>query len=140
MSERWTEELAAAITVCDAEGRIVEMNAESARTFAEDGGRALLGRNVLDCHPEPARRKLEELLVTRETNVYTIEKNGRKKLVYQAPWFGRGSSEASSSWSCRSPSRSRTSSGAEAPAVAELLAAAGRGRARRGNERPSGDV
>jgi transcriptional regulator with PAS, ATPase and Fis domain len=90
LSERWTEDLAAAITVCDAEGRIVEMNAESARTFAEDGGRALLGRNVLDCHPEPARRKLEELLVTRETNVYTIEKNGRKKLVYQAPWFEKG--------------------------------------------------
>ena len=90
LSERWTEELAAAITVCDAEGRIVEMNAESERTFAEDGGRALLGRNVRDCHPESARRKLEELLVTRETNVYTIEKNGRKKLVYQAPWFEKG--------------------------------------------------
>jgi PAS domain S-box-containing protein len=90
LNARWVEELGAAITVCDAEGRIVEMNAESARTFAGDGGRALLGRSVLDCHPEPARRKVEELLVTRETNVYTIEKDGRKKLVYQAPWFEKG--------------------------------------------------
>ncbi len=90
MSERWAEELATAITVCDADGRIVAMNEESARVFAEDGGRALLGRSVLDCHPEPARRKLEQLLATRETNVYTIEKNGRKKLIYQAPWFEKG--------------------------------------------------
>ena len=90
MSERWAEELAAAITVCDAEGRIVEMNAESGRVFAEDGGRALLGRSLLDCHPEPARRTIEELLAKRETNVYTIEKNGRKKLIYQTPWFEKG--------------------------------------------------
>ncbi len=90
MSERWAEELAAAITVCDADGRIVAMNEESARVFAEDGGRALLGRSVLDCHPELARRKLEQLLATRETNVYTIEKNGRRKLIYQTPWFEEG--------------------------------------------------
>lgn len=90
MSGRWTEELGAAITVCDAEGRILEMNAESALAFAEDGGRALLGHSLLDCHPEPARRKVEELLATRRTNVYTVEKNGRRRLVYQAPWFEKG--------------------------------------------------
>ncbi len=90
MSERWAEELSAAITVCDAEGRIVEMNAESARVFAEDGGRARVGRSLLECHPESARRRVEELLAKRETNVYTIEKNGRKKLIYQTPWFEKG--------------------------------------------------
>jgi hypothetical protein len=26
----------------------------------------------------------------RRTNVYTIEKNGAKKLIYQAPWFRDG--------------------------------------------------
>jgi len=37
-----------------------------------------------------ASRTIEELLAKRETNVYTIEKNGRKKLIYQTPWFEKG--------------------------------------------------
>jgi hypothetical protein len=27
---------------------------------------------------------------TQQTNVYTIEKNGVKKLIYQAPWYEEG--------------------------------------------------
>ena len=27
---------------------------------------------------------------TQQTNVYTIEKNGVRKLIYQAPWFQDG--------------------------------------------------
>jgi hypothetical protein len=44
----------------------------------------------LDCHPEPARLLLQELIATQKTNVYTVEKNGVKKLVYQAPWYENG--------------------------------------------------
>jgi hypothetical protein len=40
----------------------------------------------LDCHPEPARTKLADMLEARVTNVYTIEKNGMHKLIYQVPW------------------------------------------------------
>ena len=83
----WVKELNAAVTVCNREGVALEMNDRAALTHAKDGGRALLGTNLLDCHTEPARSRLVELLQTRRTNAYTIEKDGEKKLIYQAPWF-----------------------------------------------------
>ncbi|MGB8959188.1 MAG: hypothetical protein WCC00_09310, partial [Candidatus Aminicenantales bacterium] len=46
--------------------------------------------NVLDCHPEPSRSKLKGMMAERRTNVYTIQKNGRRKLIYQAPWHKDG--------------------------------------------------
>ena len=86
----WVEQFAGAITVCDPAGVILEMNAKAADTFREQGGKGLIGANLLDCHPEPARAKTRELLDTRRTNIYTIEKRGVKKLVYQAPWHQDG--------------------------------------------------
>jgi transcriptional regulator with PAS, ATPase and Fis domain len=86
----WIGEFPAAITVCDRNGILLEMNDKAARTFEADGGRALIGSNMLACHPEPARTAAADLLATREKNVYTIEKNGVKKLIYQSPWFRNG--------------------------------------------------
>ena len=86
----WIREFPAAITVCNAEGILLEMNDKAAKTFESDGGYKLLGSNMLDCHPEPARTKTERLLTAREKNVYTIEKNGVKKLIYQSPWYKDG--------------------------------------------------
>jgi len=83
----WVDDFPAAVTVCDAQGRIIEMNAKAAASFAADGGSKLIGANVLDCHPEPARTKLKEIMDNRQTNVYTIEKRGVRKLICQAPWF-----------------------------------------------------
>jgi len=82
----WVREFPGAVTVCDRDGIILEMNDRAAQSFASDGGRELIGRNVLDCHPEPARTQLATLLATGASNVYTIEKNGVKKIIYQAPW------------------------------------------------------
>jgi transcriptional regulator with PAS, ATPase and Fis domain len=91
MSEHeWIKEFPAAITVCDAEGIILEMNDKAAKTFEKDGGYKLVGSNMLDCHPDPARGKVERLLAAHEKNVYTIEKNGVKKLIYQSPWYKEG--------------------------------------------------
>ncbi len=91
MADRsWTSQFPGAVTVCDRDGVILEMNDKSVEVFASDGGRALIGKSVLDCHPEPARSKLAALLASGGTNVYTIEKNGVKKLIYQAPWFRAG--------------------------------------------------
>ena len=86
----WIKEFPASITVCDEGGVILEMNDKAAMTFEKDGGRKLIGSNMLDCHPEPARTKTEHLLAAREKNVYTIEKNGIKKLIYQSPWYRNG--------------------------------------------------
>ena len=83
----WIKEFPGSVTVCDADGMMIEMNDKAAQTLEKDGGRALIGKNVLDCHPEPARSKLAGLLQERRRNIYTIEKNGVKKLIYQSPWY-----------------------------------------------------
>lgn len=84
------EEFPGAVTLCDADGVIRYMNRRAAEVFKADGGRGLIGSNVLDCHPEPSRSKVERMLRTGETNVYTIEKNGVHKLIYQAPYSRDG--------------------------------------------------
>jgi transcriptional regulator with PAS, ATPase and Fis domain len=86
----WVQEFPAAITVCDSQGTILAMNAKSCSTFEKDGGANLIGTNVLACHPEPARAKLGALLKSGSPNVYTIEKAGIKKLIYQSPWYKDG--------------------------------------------------
>ncbi len=83
----WVKEFPAAITVCDPDGVIIEMNDKAALTFQDDGGRALIGKNVFDCHPEPARSQLSGMMKMRQRNVYTIEKNGVKKIIFQSPWY-----------------------------------------------------
>ena len=86
----WVREFCGAVTVCDCEGIIVAMNDKSARTFEADGGRALIGKNLLDCHPEPSRTMVAGLLADPRVNAYTIEKRGIRKLIYQAPWYENG--------------------------------------------------
>jgi hypothetical protein len=86
----WIKEFPGSVTVCDPDGVILEMNDRAALTFAQDGGYGLIGSNLLDCHPAPAREKLEALMASRAKNVYTIEKKGIKKLIYQSPWYKDG--------------------------------------------------
>jgi PAS domain-containing protein len=86
----WTEEFPGGVTVCDRHGVITQMNDKSARIFEADGGRALVGRNLLDCHPEPSRSLVADLLANPRVNAYTIEKRGLRKLIYQAPWYCDG--------------------------------------------------
>jgi transcriptional regulator with PAS, ATPase and Fis domain len=83
----WTNGIDFAITVCDKNGVITHMNDKSIKTFENDGGAKLIGTNVLDCHPEPSRTQLSGMLQTEKKNVYTIEKNGKKKLIYQTPYY-----------------------------------------------------
>lgn len=86
----WIKEFPGAITICDPKGILLDMNDKAAATFAEDGGRALIGTSMLECHPEAARSKTEALLASETKNVYTIEKNGVRKLIYQSPWYRNG--------------------------------------------------
>lgn len=86
----WIEGLPVAITVTDAAGTIVGMNAKSKETFAADGGAALLGTSLFACHPEPALTKTKNLYRRQAANHYTIRKAGRKKIIHQVPWFKDG--------------------------------------------------
>jgi hypothetical protein len=91
MSEHlWIKSFPGAITVCDTAGIVLEMNEAACEGFRKDGGEKLIGTNLLDCHPEKARIQLEGLMVKQQANVYTIEKHGKKKLIYQTPWYQDG--------------------------------------------------
>jgi PAS domain S-box-containing protein len=88
--EAWIKEFPGSITVTDTAGIILEMNDKACKTFEKYGGNALIGKNMLDVHPEPARTKVADMLKNKTANSYTIEKNGIKKIVYQSPWFQQG--------------------------------------------------
>jgi transcriptional regulator with PAS, ATPase and Fis domain len=81
----WTNEVPIAITVTDSDGIITEMNPASIATFAADGGAKLIGSDVLACHPEPSRTKLAAMYKAQQPNHYTIQKNGKKKIIHQIP-------------------------------------------------------
>jgi transcriptional regulator with PAS, ATPase and Fis domain len=80
----WSDDFDGSVTVCDLEGKIVYINKVA------DKGRNLLGSNLLDCHPEPSRSKLVEMLKTPTYNTYTTEKNGIRRMVHQTPHFTNG--------------------------------------------------
>jgi len=90
MNFDWAKEVPYAVTICDAAGIILDMNDRSVEVFAGDGGRTLIGTNLLACHPEPSRSKVVELLREQRSNIYTIEKKGIKKMIVQTPWYDNG--------------------------------------------------
>ncbi len=89
--ENWSNELPfVAITVCDKDGKILDMNQRSQMTFAKSGGKDLIGKSLFDCHPQRAQEMIKHLMNSESTNTYTIEKEGVKKLIYQTPWYQDG--------------------------------------------------
>ncbi len=90
MSSGWVKELPFAVTVTDRTGNIIEMNDSSIETFKKYGGNSLIGKNIADIHTNRACKKITEIVETKTANSYTIEKNGVKKLIYQAPWYQNG--------------------------------------------------
>ncbi|MDE6133990.1 MAG: PAS domain-containing protein [Muribaculaceae bacterium] len=80
----WAWGMNCAITVCDADCRIVYMNKRSRETFAAHGD--LIGHNLLDYHPERAIEIIRRLLNNGGQNCYTIEKNNVRKMIFQTAW------------------------------------------------------
>jgi PAS domain S-box-containing protein len=100
---KWVKGFPGAVTVCDKDGRIIEMNEAAVEAFAKEGGEKLIGTNVLDCHPEPSRSKLKKMIEEGRTNVYTIQKKGRKNSSTRRRGSRAGVPRASSSYRSRSP-------------------------------------
>ncbi len=82
----WLERLPCSVTVCDRNYTILYLNERSAEVNAKDGGKALVGRSLLDCHPPEAQEKLRKVMMSGRPNIYTIEKNGVKKMILQCHW------------------------------------------------------
>ncbi|MDR0972211.1 MAG: PAS domain S-box protein [Bacteroidales bacterium] len=88
--ESWADEMPfVAITITDKEGKIIDMNKRSRATF-EKNKESLIGKNIIDCHPPKAQEIIKEMMSSNQTNAYTIEKEGVKKLIYQTPWYEKG--------------------------------------------------
>jgi transcriptional regulator with PAS, ATPase and Fis domain len=90
MNSKWVREFPAAITVCDTDGIITEMNGKAADVFKDDGGYDMIGKNLFSCHTAASNDKIKQIMNEQKPNVYTIEKHGKKKLIYQSPWFENG--------------------------------------------------
>jgi transcriptional regulator with PAS, ATPase and Fis domain len=88
--QNWSKFFPAAITVTDEKGIITDMNDVSITGYQKDGGAKLIGSNAIDCHKEPSLSKVKKMYENHTLNVYTITKNGKKKLIYQAPYFVDG--------------------------------------------------
>lgn len=79
-----------AMIVSDKEGTIIYLNEKAVSNYAKEGGRALIGKNLKDCHKPSSNETIRRISETGMTNVYTIEKKGKKKIVYQTPWHENG--------------------------------------------------
>lgn len=69
------------ITVCDKQATVIYQNIRSIETFSD-----VRGKSLFECHPPHAAEKIRQMLQDGTPNAYTIEKNGKKKIIYQTPW------------------------------------------------------
>lgn len=90
MESAWADGLKASILVCDEQGKILAMNATAEAQYAKEGGRALVGRNLRDCHSAESNEKIARLIAEQKPNHYTITKGGRRRMIHQMPWFHEG--------------------------------------------------
>lgn len=86
----WAKTFPAAITVADAQGIIIEMNEAAAAMHKNSGGFGLIGKNIMGCYNPGSRAKIRKIMETGSSNIYSITKNGKKQLVYQAPFHKDG--------------------------------------------------
>ena len=84
----WAREMDCAITVCDAEARIIDMNDASRRINSPDSD--IIGHNLRQYHPPRAIAIIDRLLSEGGYNAYTISKRGQRKMIYQAAWRQNG--------------------------------------------------
>lgn len=75
------------VVICDTDHRIIYMNPAGAKAQAKHGGRALVGRSLLDCHSPESREKIKrvaEWFARSEENniVHTFRDPKRNKDVY----------------------------------------------------------
>lgn len=89
MLPEWIDMPECAVTICDADCKIIFMNRRSRETFAEGTDR-LIGANLLDCHSPRSREIIRRLLSEGGSNTYTIRKRGIRKMIYQSRWLTSG--------------------------------------------------
>lgn len=84
----WAKGMNCAVTVADINGTIVYMNDKARETYKKHGD--LIGKNLYDCHSERSQEIIRHIMATGGANVYTIEKHGVHKVIYQTAWTKDG--------------------------------------------------
>ncbi len=84
---QWAIGMNCAVTVVDRDCKIIFMNDRSKATFASRGGGDLIGHNIMDYNNERSQTIIRRLLAEGGSNVYTISKEGQRKLIYQTVWL-----------------------------------------------------
>ena len=79
------KEINVAVTISDNDGNVVYQNDSSVGVNGD-----VRGKNMMGCHNERSQQIIKHLLNDAATNVYTISKKGKKKLIYQTPWYENG--------------------------------------------------
>ena len=82
----WVTGFPGSVLVSDLEHTLIWMNDKAAASYESQGGRALIGRGLGACHNERSRGIMDRMLEDGKPNVYTIEKKGVKKIIYQTAW------------------------------------------------------
>lgn len=77
----------AAVVICDFEHTIIYMNPVAVARYEKWGGKALLGKSLLDCHNEKSREMINKVLdwfkkSTDNNLVYTFYNQKENKDVY----------------------------------------------------------
>jgi hypothetical protein len=96
----WLEEFPVAVTVTDAQGTILTMNARSRKSFEADGGAALIGTSVFDCHPEPPERRLTNSLRAARRTTTRSARTDKRRSSTKSP--GTVTAPSPASWRSRS--------------------------------------
>jgi len=78
------------VSVCDRNGTIIYMNQKAEKIFEEDGGRDLIGSDILDCHPEPSKSQLKEMMTTHETQTIFKGNGPDRRMIHQTPIYKNG--------------------------------------------------
>lgn len=86
----WAKECNGSVTVCDRDWTIIYMNDLATKSFAKEGGLALLGTDLRKCHQDRSNAIMARIIETGEANAYTIEKQGVRKFIWQSPWRREG--------------------------------------------------
>ena len=77
-----------AVTVSDKDGNVIYQNDSSIDVNGD-----ARGRNLEQCHNPRSWEMIRHMIDDNVSNVYTISKKGKKKLIYQTPWYETGNGE-----------------------------------------------
>lgn len=77
----------ASVVLCDLNHTIVYMNPAAKKNYQKWGGEKLVGKNLLDCHNEHSRKKIEEVVAwfqkSQDHNIiFTFHNEKENKDVY----------------------------------------------------------